>query len=265
MSVSDADGSRIPTRSTRVQSVDRAVALLRAVAAASGPSATVTALAATCGLNRATAWRILTTLEAHGLVVVDRETGRYRIGFGIVELAGAAGVEALIQSAHPVLERLSRQTGETAALAVVRGRGLTYVDEVAPVAIVSATWRGRTVPLHATSTGKALLGFSDPADVTQMTGPRLRRFTDATITAQAALRAELRRTRERGYGICRGEYESSAWGVSAPVLDSAGRPLAVLSVWGPANRVTDARFEALGELAVDAARSIAHLDEPSRG
>jgi DNA-binding IclR family transcriptional regulator len=262
MSVGDARGhgrgaAGGAARSTRVQSVDRAVALLRAVAAASGPDATVTALATACGLNRATAWRLLTTLEAHGMVVADRETGRYRIGFGVVELAGSAGVEALVLSAHPVLERLCRQTGETAALAVVRGRALTYVDEVAPTAIVSATWRGRTVPLHATSTGKALLAFTEPTEAARMAGPKLRRFTDATITARATLRAELTRTRKRGFGICRGEYESSAWGVSAPVLDTSGRPLAILSIWGPANRVTDARFDALGELAVDATRNIA--------
>jgi DNA-binding IclR family transcriptional regulator len=95
-------------RSARVQSVDRAVALLRAVAAASEAGGTVTALAATCGLNRATAWRILMTLEAHGMVVSDRQTGRYRIGFGIVELAGSAGVDALVQAAHPALERVCR-------------------------------------------------------------------------------------------------------------------------------------------------------------
>ncbi|HYJ68923.1 MAG TPA: IclR family transcriptional regulator [Nocardioidaceae bacterium] len=247
-----------PARSTRVQSVDRAVALLRAVARASGSESTVTALAAACGLNRATAWRILTTLEAQGMVVADRETGRFRIGFGVVELAGAAGADALVRAAHPMLERVCRQAGETAALAVLDGRALKYVDEVAPTAIVAAIWRGREVPLHATSTGKALLAFSEPAEVERMTGPRLERFTKTTITSRAKLRAELDRTRERGYGVCRGEYESSAWGVSAPMLDSSGRPLAILSIWGPANRVTDARFEALGEIARDAAASISH-------
>jgi DNA-binding IclR family transcriptional regulator len=253
-----ADGAEPVRRSGRVQSVDRAVALLRAVAAAAGPDATVTALAATCGLNRATAWRLLMTLESQGMVIADRQTGRYRIGFGVMELAGSAGVDALVQAAHPVLERVCLQTGETAGLAVVRSGELTYVDEVGPVAIVAATWRGRSVPLHATSTGKALLAFSDPAEVTRLIAPKLARYTPTTITSQAELRTELGLTRERGFGVCRGEFESSAWSVSAPVLDSAGRPLAVLSIWGPANRVPEARFDALGELAREAAHSIAH-------
>ena len=56
--------------------------------------------------------------------------------------------------------------------------------------------------------------------------------------------------------MCRGEFESSAWGVSAPVLDVSGRPVAILSIWGPSERLTEARFEALGAIAVAAARDI---------
>ena len=243
-------------RSARVQSVDRAVSLLRAVASAPSDRANVAALAAKCGLNRATAWRILSTLESLEMVTLDRPTGRYAIGFGVVELAGAAGVGVLVQSAHKILERVSLQTGETASLAVVREEGLTYVDEVAPPAVVSATWHGRTVSLHATSTGKALLAFSSDEAVQRVLGEPLTRHTDTTITDPEGLRAELATTRERGYGVCRGEFEESAYGVSAPVLDSSGRPLAVVSIWGPRGRLTEARFDALGHVARDAALEI---------
>lgn len=246
-----------PQRSGRVQSVDRAVALLRAVAAAADDQATVTALAAGCGLNRATAWRILGTLEQQGMVSLDRPTGRYAIGLGVVELAQAAGVGVLVKAAHKVLERVALQTGETAALAVVRDGGLQYVDEVAPTAVVSATWRGRSVPLHATSTGKALLAFS-PDDTVHATLSRsLHAHTATTITDPEELRTELAVTRKRGYGVCRGEYEESAYGVSAPVLDAGGRPLAVVSIWGPGGRLTEARFDALGVVAREAADEVA--------
>ena len=55
----------------RIQSVDRAIDLLLAVAAAGPTDAGVPALAKACGLNRATAWRLLKTLQARGLVTVD--------------------------------------------------------------------------------------------------------------------------------------------------------------------------------------------------
>src|SRR5689334_6709029 len=238
----------------RIQSVDRAVDLLLAVASA-GPAG-VPALAQVCGLNRAAAWRLLKTLQARGLVTVDPTTGRYSLGLTALELGGAAGSGAVIAAAHPALERVSRETGETASLAMPGVGGLTYVDEVRPTAVLTAGWLGRTVPLHATSTGKALLAFLPAAEVSQVLAGELRAFTDATITSPEALAAELAATRARGYGTCAGELESSLYGVSAPVLDRGGRPLAVLSIWGPRERVPEQTFARLGAVVVEAARQV---------
>jgi len=251
--------SEDPQRASRVQSVDRAVALLRAVATASGEQSTAPALAEACGLNRATAWRILSTLETQGMVICDRKSGRWSIGLTVVEIAGNVGIDRLIADAHEVLERLSAMTGETADLAVVRGKGITYVDEVAPAAIITAKWLGRSVPLHATSTGKALLAFLSEKEVDRLLPNMLEAHTPTTITDRSELLEELALTRERGYGTCRGELESSLFGVSAPALDHNGRPLAIISIWGPGLRVTEARMPTLGLLAAEAAKEIARL------
>jgi len=239
----------------RIQSVDRAIDLLLAVAAAGPADAGVPALAKACGLNRATAWRLLKTLQARRMVTVD-ESGRYALGVTAVELGGAAGPDALIAAAHPVLERTCAQTGETASLAMPIVGGLTYVDEVTPTAVLTASWLGRTVPLHATSTGKALLAFLPADELRRVLPTALHGFTDTTITAAMALDAELAATRARGYGTCAGELESALYGVSAPVLDRTGRPLAVLSIWGPKDRVPEQRFAELGPIAVAAAREV---------
>jgi DNA-binding IclR family transcriptional regulator len=230
--------------------------LLRAVAAASDDESTAARLAEACDLNRATAWRILSTLEEHGMVSVNRENGRWAVGAAVVEIARAAGIEAVVASAHQALERLCRQTGETAALAVPRSEGLTYVDEVTPSAIVAASWLGQSVPLHATSTGKVLLAFGDRWLTGDVAALRLERHTDTTVTDRSVLEAELRTTRDRGFAVCRGEYDASAWGVSAPVLDRVGRLVAVFSIWGPADRLTEERFDALGALARETAAEI---------
>ncbi len=89
---SGPDNSGSGLSSSRVQSVDRAVSLLRAVADAGSAGAATVALGDACGLNRATAWRILTTLEAHGLVVSDRATGHWTLGPGLVDIARSAGL-----------------------------------------------------------------------------------------------------------------------------------------------------------------------------
>jgi DNA-binding IclR family transcriptional regulator len=258
----DPAGSAVPA-SVRIQSVDRAVDLLLAVAAAHPEAATAPALARTCGLNRATAWRLLKTLQARGLVTVDGATGRYSIGLTTMELGNAAGPDALIAAAHPALERVCAQTGETASLAVPGVSGLTYVDEVTPTAVLTASWFGRSVPLHATSTGKALLAFLPAEQVRRVLTGALTRFTDTTITDPDALAAELAATRARGYGVCAGELESSLYGVSAPVLDRNRHPLAVLSIWGPKDRVPQEKFGELGEVAVNAAAEIGSARLPN--
>jgi DNA-binding IclR family transcriptional regulator len=245
-----------PAASVRIQSVDRAVDLLLAVASAQPKAATAPALARACGLNRATAWRLLKTLQARGLVAVDESTGRYSIGLTTMELGNAAGPDALIAAARPVLERTCERTGETASLAVPGMGGLTYVDEVTPTAVLTASWLGRSVPLHATSTGKALLAFLPAEQVHRVLSGALSRFTDTTITDPDALTAELAATRARGYGVCAGELESALYGVSAPVLDRNRRPLAVMSIWGPQDRLKQEKFAELGTLVVRAAAEI---------
>jgi len=245
------------TTSGKVQSLERAITLLQATADSAPDGDTASNLAARCNLNRATAWRLLSTLEQSGLVERSAVTNRYTIGFAVARMASAAGFDGLIRRAHGTLSRVSEQTGETANLAVVQQLGLTYIDEVTPPVVLSAKWLGRQVPLHATSTGKALLAWlpAEEADAL-LTGP-LDAFTDTTVTDRARLRADLERTRERGYSVCAGEMERNLYGVSAPVLGSRGRPFAVVSIWGPQDRVPESRFATLGPLARAAADEVA--------
>lgn len=239
-----------------MQSVERAIALLEAVSDGAPEGETVAALAGTCGLNRATAWRLLATLEAYDLVHVDPVTHRYSIGLAVPRLAAAGSVVGLTRRAHGVLVRLSERTNETADLAVAQRLSLTYVAEVAPPSVLTANWLGRHVPLHATSSGKALLAWLPEVELLPLLEQPLTAYTATTITSRKALRAELAETRERGYGICAGELEETLYGVSAPVLDPRGRPFAVVSIWGPRSRVPESRFPKLGPLAQEAATEI---------
>jgi DNA-binding IclR family transcriptional regulator len=236
----------------RIQSIDRAVELLEAIAAAPEPQ-TGPALADGTGLNRSTAWRILATLEHHGLVERDSETNRYRLGFAVLRLAAAAGHEPLVRLAHPILRRLADATGETVNLAVARRLELVYADQVQPRRVMAPDWLGHAVPLHATSTGKAFLAALPEHELEHL--PALERFTDTTITDPGALRAELAGVRERGYATSHGELEPALWGASAAVLDASGRPAAVLSVWGVESRV-HGRLDELGITTAAAAREL---------
>ncbi len=240
----------------RVQSVDRALRLLEVVAATAPRGETVTVLAARCDINRATAWRLLGTLEARGLVERDPATNHYRIGLSMIRMSASAGYDGLVRRTRHILERVSEQTGETADLAVAGQHGVTYVGEVAPPSVMAINWVAREVPLHATSTGKAFLAWLPAGEVHGLLDLPLPRYTDSTVTDPDCLMSELDDIRERGYAECAGELEPALYGVSAPILNLDERPLGVVSIWGPVSRVPVSRFLELGPLAVEAAEEV---------
>jgi len=258
MTAGAAPSPRSGVERGRVQSVQRAIALLDAIAVGPPAGQTVAELAQACRINRATAWRLLATLEAQAAVERDPITSRYQIGYLVTRLAAASRVDGLVRRSHHVLERVCAQTGEAADLALARRSGLVYVDEVAPASVLTVNWLARPVPLHATSTGKAWLAWLPEAEARGVLGPALQGFTDATITDLGRLLGELALIRERGYATSAGELEPALSGVSAPVLRAGEhRPIAVFSIWGPADRVPRSRLDALGAVAIGAAASVA--------
>src|SRR5262249_34537110 len=146
-----------------VPSVARAAGLLRQLAVLGRP-ASLAELAAACGLERTTAWRLLTTLEACGLVDRESSSDGFRVGFGAVAVAAAALGEgtALASRVRPELRRLCAATSEAAAVCLVRGSRVLVVDQVDPPSVVSVSWVGREFPLHASSPGKIVIASLDP-------------------------------------------------------------------------------------------------------
>ena len=241
-----------------IQSVDRAAALLKAVANSRQP-VTVVELAAQCGLNRSTAWRLLATLDSQGLVERDPATQRYSIGYAIFQIAAAGDHDALVRRAHPALQQLAHDTGETANLAVAKRFHLVYVHQVEAPQIMSPNWLGREVALHATSSGKAFLAWLPKEERDVLLARGLERFTDTTVTDREQLEEELVAARRDGYSVCAGELEETLYGASAPVLNDRERPIAIVSVWGPNHRVPAERLPAIGLRARTAAAEIEAL------
>jgi len=240
---------------TSVQAVDRASALLKAVSNAPRP-ATVPELAQTCGLNRSTAWRLLATLEGQGLVERDPVSQRYSLGYAIFQIAAGDDHDSLVRRAHPVLERLARATRATVSLGVAKRFNLVYVDQVDEPRALSPNWLGRSLPLHATSGGKAFLAWLPKAERDVLLAGRLKRYTATTITERRRLEAELAGDRRRGYSACIGELEETLYGVSSAVLDRRERPLAIVNVWGPSHRFTAERLPDVGAKTARAAEEI---------
>jgi DNA-binding IclR family transcriptional regulator len=245
-------------RAKTIQSVDRAAALIKAIADSPHPP-TVNELATSCGLNRSTTWRLLATLDGHGLIERDPVSQRYSLGYAFLRIAAGADVDPLVRRGRPVLEQLASDTGEATNLAVARRFSLVYVDQVDPPHVMAPNWHGRTVPLHATSTGKAYLAFLPTEEQEAVLPRRLDRYTATTVTDRRRLAQQLEAVRRDGYAVCVGELEESLFGASAPVLSEQGRPVAIVSVWGTEHRLPRERLPHVGRRAVEAADELKEL------
>jgi DNA-binding IclR family transcriptional regulator len=249
--------SAITTRSKTVQSVDRAVMLLRALAQADEP-VPLAALAGLCGLERPTAWRLLLTLQTHGLVERGGPDNGYQLAFGALELSSSRAVDSLARIARPLLTALANQHEVTASLAYVERFGIVYIDQVDSAGFATPNWVGRPLSLHGSSPGKAVLAALPPAEARGMLGPTLPRLTDTTITDFAKLATELVAVREAGYAVSRGEDVTYSNGASAAVMEG-GRPFAAFDLWGPERIVPVSRLPELGAAAAAAASELRQL------
>ena len=236
-----------------IQSVDRAIRLLKAIADSPGP-VPLPAVARTAGVNPGTAWRLLATLEHHGLLA--RHGGRYAVGYSAVRIAAAADETTLTNAARPLLERLVDETGEAVSLSVPRHDSIVSIDHIAAPRVVSAGWVGEQLPLHCTSNGKLLLASLLEDELAAFLRRPLAALTPATITDPQALRVELREVREREYGIEVEEFEVGLHAVSAAARDARGKPMAILSVSGPAYRIPRRQLDDIGARLIQAAAAL---------
>ncbi len=238
-----------------VQSVDRALTVLGLLAR--DGELGVTELAAGLGVHKSTAFRLVATLEAHDLVEQVSDRGKFRLGVGVLRLAGATAVRLdLVQESRPVTVRLARQVGETVNITVLSGQEALYLDQVSgPSAIALHNWVGQRIPLHATSNGKVLLAYGDPA-LTAELGRPLRRFTALTVTDPAALEAELAQVRRGGYATAVDELEVGLTAVAAPVLGIDGALVASVSASGPTFRLAPERLPQVAAQVIAAGEEI---------
>lgn len=244
---------------TGVQSVDRAVSVLEILAQRG--NAGVTEVAAEIDVHKSTAFRLLSALEARGLVEQTGERGKYALGFGVVRLAGAVtGRIDVVQQGRPVCDRLAQELSETVNIAVLQKRYTVNLYQArGPGAITAHNWVGHLTPSHATSSGKILLAHLPAEEFTELLAETgMKRMTARTVTSKAALRKDLAKTRECGYSVTVEEYEIGLHAMAAPIRSQDGVVVAALSASGPAYRLTEERIHELAPLLIEGAEEISH-------
>ena len=222
-----------------VQALEKALTVLEYLSKIDG-DIDLSSLAHALSLPKTTLLRLLTTLKRHHFVQQDEQSRRFSLGWSLIHLGQAAGrVFDLAGLAHPFLERLAGQSGETANLILLDGEHAMYVDQVVSPSIIRGVPAvGAPLGLHCTAAGKVLLGFQAEEESSAIVRRlRLNRLTEKTITDAARLRAELERVRRQGYAVDDEETEMGGRCVAAPIRDRQGRVKAAVSIMGPSQRV----------------------------
>jgi IclR family transcriptional regulator, acetate operon repressor len=254
----------VKTAPEGTQAVVRAIHLLKAFGR-DRPALALAELSDTQGLSRTTTHRLLAALESEDLVSREPATGAYRLGPAIIAL----GAQALLShdlraAAQPELDRLAADSGETATLEVLAGDQVLIVSEVPGRHLVTvAPELGTLWPLHATSTGKAILAALPADERRRLLGRRLERFTAATITDAAALDAELQRVAEQGFAVAVEELGTGAAAVATVVRGPLGQALGAISLGGPVSRLGGSRLEELAAALCASATKISRRIQPA--
>ena len=242
---------------TQAKSAARALDILQELAA-HPTGMTFSELCEALELPKSSAHELLGVLVGRGVVTLDSETRRYRLGIRVWELAQAyIGDRDLLLQARPAMDGIVALLDETVQLAVLDGLENVYLAKVdCSHALRLNSDVGRRLPAHATGLGKVLLAHLPPDELAfRLSGHNLTSFTPHTITDLGRLRNELRQIVARGFGTDEEEYTYGVRCVAVPIRD--GRAVvAAMSCSIPSVRATPSQLASALRLLAQASLSV---------
>jgi DNA-binding IclR family transcriptional regulator len=241
------------------RTLTRGLDILETLATADETGLSLSAIAETVSLDKATVSRLLFTLAATGYVTQNENTRRYRLTAKILRVAhqGVATRLDLLGVARPYLRTLLDQYNETVYLGIMQDLRVVHIDRLEstnPIQLVCAV--GQTLPLHSTALGKAMLSALPEVEREEkMARLDFAPKTERSIHDAAEFREEIRRIRRRGYAVDDRESEPAGACVAAAIMGTDARPAGAISISGPHFRIRD-HFEALGRSVNETAAAI---------
>lgn len=235
------------TETPRIEAIDRALALLTALAEAGPAGASLAELSETTGVNKSTAYRALSTFRSRGYAL-QTPSGGYRLGPTAVALGDRfLSGDNLVAVLHPALVEVSRKAEELVHLGSWADDEVVYLDKVEPGTRAIRVWSavGQRVPIAASSLGRALLAArgvpDDQLDIYIRSLPADREVTLGQLRDQVAL------ARKRGYSVENEENEPGVACIGLALMRGQDA-VAALSITSLASRMTPARQEALADM-----------------
>jgi DNA-binding IclR family transcriptional regulator len=204
-------------------------------------------LAEATDMPKQTVHRVLQQLEESRIVQRSVRRDQFILGPRMRQLSiGTLKAAVASLPIHAELERLVSDVAESANLGILNGRSVLYLDRVEfkwPLRFTISP--NDQLPAHVVAIGKLLLAhLPDPTRSEFLSGARLERFTDWSITDPAALEEEFARIREDGFSTNNQEFLVGLVGTAVPVRDRAGAIIAALAIQGVIPRTSLERLAA---------------------
>ena len=251
------NNTSVSSRRGLIQSVERAALILKVLA--SGPRRLgVSEIADRLGLTRPTVHALLQTLQAHGFVEQDRDSDKYQLGAGLLQLGNSyLDLNELRARSLVHAERLASRADTAVRVGVMHGDSIVVVHHVfRPDSTLQILEVGAELPLHASALGKAILAFLPDDSVDDLLSDSRPRLTSRTLTPKA-LRTELDQVREHGWARERDEAVLGESSIASPIFDHSGSAVGAIGVFGDTDRmIPRTPAKALTTAVTDAARAI---------
>ncbi|WP_017571918.1 IclR family transcriptional regulator [Nocardiopsis halotolerans] len=229
----------------RIQSIERAAAILR-ILATGARGLSLAEISRSLELPKGTVLGILRTLQHVGFVEQDTESGRYRLGGGMLSL-GTRYLDGneLRTRALNWADSLASRSGESVRIGTLHKHQVLVVHHVfRPDASQQTLDVGTLLPLHATAIGKVLMAFDplaapeeDPSIAESGGDPALTSFTRHTVTSPAVLEAQLDEVRDNGWSWEAEELVDGEVSIAAPIRDRRGTTVGAIGVRGAVERL----------------------------
>jgi IclR family transcriptional regulator, KDG regulon repressor len=223
-----------------VQSLARAFAIMEEIAR-NRDGIGLAELSKRVGLHNSTTFHLVKTLVSLGYVRQMKDSKRYRIGRPLFTLAASALDEVeMVSLATPILEDLSRETGESAHFSVRLGDAVVVLARTGGKGAFQLTDRAGAVrPAHCTALGKIMLAGLSPEQLEQfLTRTELKAHTPKSITSAELLRREIADVRRAGLAIDDGEFDAELRCAAVPVRDFSRQVVGAIGISGPVWRLS---------------------------
>jgi len=246
-----AGSGTAPSARAGTQSIKRAAALVRAIAARSRTGLRLSEVVQHSHLERSTARRILKCLVDEGFVMQEEQSRRYFLGPLVFELGLAAAPQFnLVDLCRPALRRIAERTGDTVFLVVRSGHDSVCIDRTEGSYPIKALTLeiGTRRPLGAGAGGIALLMELPDAAVDEIISANAVRLAAYNKLIVPALFTMLKRSRKLGYALNDTHITPGAVSVGLPICNRFGTPFAAITVGAVSSRMSAPRQREIAEI-----------------